>query len=89
MDRITTDLLANGSIMKGQVERLLAKGIDESLVLRDITLSGFMTMDRLIRFIVQQIQDGVYALSIIDDYDYIEEKDVLIQLANRFYGHGL
>ncbi len=82
MDRITTDLLANGSIMKGQVERLLAKGIDESLVLRDITLSGFMTMDRLIRFIVQQIQDGVYALSIIDDYDYIEEKDVLIQLAN-------
>ena len=82
MDRITTDLLANGSIMKGQVQRLLAKGVDENLVLRDITLSGFMTMDRLIRFIVHQIQDGVYNLSIIDNYDYIYEKDVLIKLAN-------
>jgi len=48
VDRITTDLLANGSIMKGQVDRLLAKGISENLILRDITLSGFMTMDRLI-----------------------------------------
>ena len=81
MDRITTDLLANGSIMKGQVNRLLAKGINESLILRDITLSGFMTMDRLIRYIVEQIRNGVYDLSIIDDYDYIQEKDVLSKLA--------
>ena len=83
MDRITTDLLANGSIMKGQVERLLSKGISENLILRDITLSGFMTMDRLIRYIVQQIRDGVYDLSIIDDYDYIPEKAVLEKLANE------
>ena len=81
MDRITTDLLANGSIMKGQVERLLAKGVDENLVLRDITLSGFMTMERLNRFIVHQVRDGVYDLSIIDDYDYIHEKDVLEKLS--------
>ena len=81
MDRITTDLLANGSIMKGQVNRLLSKGINESLILRDITLSGFMTMDRLIRYIVEQIRNGVYDLSIIDDYDYIQEKDVLSKLA--------
>ncbi len=81
MDRITTDLLANGSIMKGQVERLLAKGVDENLVLRDITLSGFMTMDRLTRFIVHQVRDGIYDLSIIDDYDYIHEKDVLEKLS--------
>ena len=83
MDRITTDLLANGSIMKGQVERLLAKGISENLILRDITLSGFMTMDRLIRFIVQQVRNGVYKLSIIDDYDYIPESAVLKKLAEE------
>ena len=83
MDRITTDLLANGSIMKGQVNRLLAKGIDESLILRDITLSGFMTMDRLVRYIVEQIRNGVYDLSIINDYDYIQEKDILSKLATE------
>ena len=81
MDRITTDLLANGSIMKGQVDRLLAKGISENLILRDITLSGFMTMDRLIRYIVQQVRNGIYKLSIIDDYDYIQESAVLQKLA--------
>ena len=83
MDRITTDLLANGSIMKGQVDRLLAKGISENLILRDITLSGFMTMDRLIRYIVKQVRDGVYNLSIIDDYDYISESAVLQKLAEE------
>ncbi len=83
MDRITTDLLANGSIMKGQVDRLLAKGISEYLILRDITLSGFMTMDRLVRFIVQQVRDGKYDLSIIDNYDYISEKVVLQKLASE------
>lgn len=83
MDRITTDLLANGSIMKGQVDRLLAKGVSENLVLRDITLSGFMTMDRLVRFIVQQVRDGIYDLSIIDNYDYIHEHIVLEKLATE------
>jgi len=83
VDRITTDLLANGSIMKGQVERLLSKGINENLILRDITLSGFMTMERLIRFIVQQIREGTYNLSIIDNYDYIQEKAVLEKLAQE------
>jgi len=83
VDRITTDLLANGSIMKGQVDRLLAKGISENLILRDITLSGFMTMDRLIRYIVQQVRNGVYKLSIIDDYDYIQESAVLQKLAQE------
>jgi len=83
VDKITTDLLANGSIMKGQVDRLLAKGISENLILRDITLSGFMTMDRLVRFIVQQIRDGIYELSIIDNYDYIEERTVLEKLAQE------
>ncbi len=81
MDRITNDLLTNGSIMQGQVDRLLAKGLSSDLILRDITLSGFMTMDRLVRFIVEQIRNGVYELSIIDNYDYIGEKDVLQKLS--------
>lgn len=83
MDRITSDLLANGSIMQGQVNRLLKKGIKEELILKDITKSGFMTMDRLIRFIVEQIRTGVYELSIIDNYDYIQEKDILTKLATE------
>jgi len=83
MDRITTDLLAEGSIMKGQVDRLLAKGIDENLILRDITLSGFMTMDRLVRYIVQKVRDGIYDLSIINNYDYIHERVVLEKLAEE------
>ncbi|MGE4418412.1 MAG: GspE/PulE family protein [Sulfurimonas sp.] len=83
MDRITSDLLANGSIMKSQVDRLTAKGLDTNLILRDITISGFMTMDRLVRFIVDKIQSGEYDLSIIDNYDYIQEKDVLLKLAQK------
>ncbi|MDO9266055.1 MAG: GspE/PulE family protein [Sulfurimonas sp.] len=83
MDRITSDLLANGSIMKSQVDRLIAKGLDSNLILRDITISGFMTMDRLVRFIVDKIQSGEYDLSIIDDYDYIQEKDILVKLAQK------
>ncbi len=83
MDRITEDLLANGLIMKGQVERLSAKGIHDYLILRDITLSGFMTMNRLVRFIVQQIRDGIYNLSIIENYEYISEKLVLQELASE------
>ncbi len=83
MDKITTDLLLAGLIMRSQVDRLLAKGIKPNLVLRDITLSGFMTTDRLIRFIVDKILSGEYDISVIEDYDYISEKDVLAKLAQR------
>ncbi len=34
MDKITTDLLDNGSIMQRQVDRLLAQGISENLIAR-------------------------------------------------------
>lgn len=83
MDRITSDLLNAGQIMQSQVDRLVAKGLDSSLILRDITLSGFMTMDRLLRFIVDKILAGQYDLSIIDGYDYIHEKDLLVKLAQK------
>ncbi len=83
MDRITSDLLANGAIMRSQVDRLIAKGLASNLILRDITISGFMPIDRLIRFIVDKIQSGEYDLSIIENYDYIQEKDVLLKLAQK------
>ncbi|SFV53819.1 Type II secretory pathway, ATPase PulE/Tfp pilus assembly pathway, ATPase PilB [hydrothermal vent metagenome] len=83
LDRITEDLLENGSIMKSQVDRLLAKGIEPNFILRDITLSGFMTMDRLNRFIVSKIKDGDYHISIIDNYDYIDEAAILQKLAEE------
>ncbi len=83
MDRITEDLLENGSIMQRQVDRLLTQGIKPNLILRDITLSGFMTMDRLVRYIVQQIRAGIYELSIIENYDFIKEQIVLEKLAKE------
>jgi general secretion pathway protein E len=81
LDRVTTDLIQDGYIMKSQVERLLHKGVPPYLILRDITLSGFMTIDRLIRYIVEKIRNGEYDLSIIHSYDFIKEDAVLKRIA--------
>ena len=83
LDRVTTDLINDGYIMRSQVNRLLSKGVPPELVLRDITLTGFMTIDRLIRYIVEKIRNGEYDLSIIRPYDYIKETDVLKKLASE------
>ncbi len=83
LDRVTTDLINDGYIMRSQVERLLSKGVPPELVLRDITLTGFMTNDRLVRYIVEKIRNGEYDLSIIQPYDYIKEADVLKKLASE------
>ena len=69
--------------MRSQVERLLSKGVPPELVLRDITLTGFMTNERLVRYIVEKIRNGEYDLSIIRQYDYIKESDVLKKLASE------
>ena len=83
LDRVTTDLINDGYIMQSQVNRLLNKGVPPELVLRDITLTGFMTIDRLIRYIVEKIRNGEYDLSVIRPYDYIKEADVLKKLASE------
>ncbi len=83
LDRVTSDLLKDGYIMQAQVNRLLKKGVPPELILRDITLSGFMTIQRLVRYIVEKIRNGEYDLSIIRAYDYIKEADVLKQLAKE------
>ncbi len=85
MDRITTDLLKSGLIMKSQVDRLKIKGVNDSLILKHITQSGFMTMDRLVRFIVDKVRKGIYELSIIDEYDYIKESTVLKNLSKELH----
>ena len=83
LDRVTTDLLNDGYIMQAQVNRLLNKGVPPELVLRDITLSGFMTIDRLVRYIVEKIRNGEYDLTIIRAFDYLKESDVLKKLAQE------
>lgn len=83
MDRVTTDLLESGLIMRGQVDRLKAKGVSDSLILKHITQSGFMTMDRLVRFIVDKIRKGAYELCIIEEFDYIKESTVLKNLSRE------
>lgn len=83
MDKVIADLLAKGLIMKSQVDRLLAKGHNSNLILRDIMLLGFISVDTVIHFIVDKIYSGEYNLSIIDGYDYIQEKDILLQLAQK------
>ncbi len=83
LDRITTDLINDGFIMRSQVNRLLNKGVPPELVLRDITLTGFMTVDRLVRYIVEKIRKGEYDLSLVRSYDYIREADVLKKLASE------
>ncbi len=83
LDRITTDLINDGYIMQAQVNRLLQKGVPAELILRDITLSGFMTIDRLTRYIVKKIRSGEYDLNIIRAYDYIKEEKILKHLAKE------
>ena len=84
LDKVTLDLLKDGYIMQSQVTRLLNKGVSAELILRDITLSGFMTKERLTRYIVEKIRNGEYQLSIINTLDAIlTEADVLKKLANE------
>ena len=83
LDRVTTDLIRDGYIMQSQVNRLLKKGIPPELILRDITLTGFMTKDRLIRYMVEKIRNGEYDLDIIQHYDFLKESDVLKKLAKE------
>jgi general secretion pathway protein E len=79
--QLQKDLLVNDSIMQDRVDKLLANTKDPNQVLKDITTSDFMTVDRLVKFIVDNIRAGVYNLSIIQNHDYIQEKDVLEKLA--------
>ena len=83
MDRIVIDLVKNGSIIKTQIEKLIKDGVKSELILKNIINSGTISMERVIKFISQKIRDGIYELSIIDNYDYIDEKDVLQELANE------
>ncbi len=82
MDRLTKDLLDDGLIMQAQVDRLLKKEVDPTLILKHITQSGFMTIDRLVRYIVDKIRKGIYEIPMLEDYDYIKESTVLSKLSD-------
>ena len=62
MKDIINDLLEDGQIMQTQVDRLLATGISLHLVLRDIIESRYMSLDKIITYIVQKIKEGDYPL---------------------------
>ncbi len=83
MDILTKDLLQDGLIMQSQVDRLLNKGVEKTLILKHITQSGFMTNDRLVRYIVDKIRNGKYELALLQKYDYIKESDVLSKLSEK------
>lgn len=83
MDRLTKDLLDSGLINQSQVDRHIKQGRDTTLILKNLTHSGFMTMDRLVRYIVEKIRKGVYELSILEHYDYIKEGVVLSRLSEE------
>ncbi len=83
MDILTKNLLHDGLIMQSQVDRLVNKGVNKTLILKHITQSGFMTNDRLVRYIVDKIRNGKYELTLLQKYDYIKENDVLSKLSEK------
>ncbi|MFA6760325.1 MAG: GspE/PulE family protein [Sulfuricurvum sp.] len=83
MDILTTHLLKDGYIMQSQVDRLVSRGLSSKVALRDLVLSGFMTTDRLARYIVERIIAGEYTIDLADEYDFIDKKKVLQELAKR------
>ena len=81
MDRITQDLLAKNHISTQQVERLTSRGVKPEDLLATLTRVGAVSANFVKRFIVEQIRLGRYELSIIRQYDFISEHDILKHLA--------
>jgi len=81
MDRITSDLLAQNHITQTQIDRLLSRGVKEDTVLYTLTKVGAVSINFVKRFIVEQIRAGKYDLSILKNYTFLNEADVLKYLA--------
>ncbi len=81
MDRITSDLLAQNHITQTQIDRLLSRGVKEDTVLYTLTKVGAVSINFVKRFIVEQIRVGKYDLSILKNYTFLDEADVLKYLA--------
>ncbi len=81
LDRITQDLLDKNHITTKQIERLTARGVKPEDLLATLTRVGAISANAVKRFVVEQIRLGRYELSIIKQYDFLSEHDVLKYLA--------
>ena len=81
MDRITTDLLAQGHISDVQIERLHKVGVKDDTLLETLTKVGAVSVNFVKRFVVEQIRSGHYELSIIKQYAFLDEASVSQYLA--------
>ncbi len=81
MDRITHDLLEKRHITQQQIDRLLTRGVQNDTILETLTKVGAISLNFIKRFIVEQIRLGVYELSIIKNYHFLDESSILSYLA--------
>ncbi len=81
MDRITTDLLAQGHISKEQIDRLQRAGVDNDTLLETLTKVGAVSVNFVKRFVVEQIRSGQYDISIIKQYHFLDAQSVMQHLA--------
>ena len=81
MDRITSDLLEQNHITQKQIDRLLSRGVTEDVVLYTLIKVGAVSINFIKRFIVEQIRTGKYNLTILKNYPFIKESEVLQTLA--------
>ena len=81
LDRITQDLLDKNHITTQQIERLTSRGVKPDTLLETLTRVGAVSANFVKRFIVEQIRTGRYELSVIHQYTFLSEHDVLKYLA--------
>ncbi len=81
LDRITQDLLDKNHITTQQIERLTSRGVKPDALLETLTRVGAVSANFVKRFIVEQIRVGRYELSVIHQYSFLSEHDVLKYLA--------
>ena len=81
MDRITNDLLDKRHITQVQIDRLLARDVKPDAILETLTKIGAISLNALKRFVVEQIRLGIYELSIIKNYHFLDESSILGYLA--------
>lgn len=81
LDRITQDLLDKNHITTQQIERLTSRGVKPEDLLETLTKVGAVSSNFVKRFIVEQIRLGRYELSVIQQYHFLSEHEVLQYLA--------
>lgn len=81
MDRITNDLLEKKHITQQQIDRLITRGVHNETILETLTKVGAISLNFIKRFIIEHVRTGEYELSIIKNYDFLDEASILQLLA--------